>query len=183
MSFLSSNVNCVSLNTRGLRDSVKRKSIFLFCKNVKANCILLQETHSVKADEDFSNEILRQLELISANENTSSYTEKWELFKFKVHQISIKHSKIIAHQNKQKETEVIRELNHICSKPFFNDNDKQRRSILQSLDDIYIKKAKGAYVRSRAKWIEDGEKSTAYFCRLEKIRQERNAINSLQIDS
>lgn len=135
-------------------------------------------------NESFSNEIIEQLNLISNDENLNSYTEKWEFFKFKVRQISIRHSKLIAIQSKQKETEIIRELNHICSKPFFNENDKQRKITLQSyLDDIYTKKAKGAYLRSRARWIEDGEKSTAYFCRLEKIRQERNAINSLQIDN
>ncbi len=43
----------VSLNTRGLRDSFKRKSIFLFCKNEKVQCFLLQETHSVDLDEKF----------------------------------------------------------------------------------------------------------------------------------
>jgi len=42
-----------SLNTRGLRDFVKRKSVFLFCKNEKAQCFLLQETHSVDMDEKF----------------------------------------------------------------------------------------------------------------------------------
>lgn len=49
----NSNLNVVSLNTRGLRDSIKRKSIFLFCKNLKASCILLQETHSIASDENF----------------------------------------------------------------------------------------------------------------------------------
>lgn len=43
----------VSLNTRGLRDFVKRKSVFLFCENEKAQCFLLQETHSVEIDEKF----------------------------------------------------------------------------------------------------------------------------------
>ena len=51
-----------------------------------------------------------------------------------------------------------------------------------SLDSIYINKAKGAYIRSRAKWIEEGERSSAYFCRLEKRRQERNEIKTLVID-
>jgi len=32
---------------------VKRKAIFLFCKEQKANCIFLQETHSVLNDEKF----------------------------------------------------------------------------------------------------------------------------------
>lgn len=43
----------ISLNARGLRDNIKRKSIFLFCKGEKANFILLQETHSKPEDEKF----------------------------------------------------------------------------------------------------------------------------------
>ena len=49
------------------------------------------------------------------------------------------------------------------------------------LDTIFIHKAKGAYIRSKAKWIEEGEQNTSYFCRLEKRRQERNAIKTLLI--
>ncbi len=43
----------LSLNVRGLRNNVKRKAIFLFCEEQKANCIFLQETHSVEADTQF----------------------------------------------------------------------------------------------------------------------------------
>lgn len=53
MSFFSSDFSFVSLNARGLRDSIKRKSIFLFCKNQKSQCYLLQETHSNYMDEKF----------------------------------------------------------------------------------------------------------------------------------
>lgn len=42
-----------SLNVRGLKNNIKRKAIFLFCKEIKANLILLQETHSNKDDEKF----------------------------------------------------------------------------------------------------------------------------------
>lgn len=43
----------ISLNTRGLRDHVKRKAVFLFCKGQKAHCTFLQETHSGDADATF----------------------------------------------------------------------------------------------------------------------------------
>ena len=36
----------MSLNVRGIRDAVKRKAMFLFCKISEADLILLQETHS-----------------------------------------------------------------------------------------------------------------------------------------
>lgn len=43
----------ISFNARGLRDSIKRKAIFLFCKSKKPQCVLLQETHSTDKDEKF----------------------------------------------------------------------------------------------------------------------------------
>lgn len=46
---------------------------------------------------------------------------------------------------------------------------------------MYVMKAQGAFVRSRAKWMEEGEKNTAYFCQLEKRRQQSNAIHTLVI--
>lgn len=43
----------MSLNVRGLKNSTKRKAIFLFCKDQKSQCVFLQETHSVMIDEKF----------------------------------------------------------------------------------------------------------------------------------
>lgn len=42
---LKTDISFSSFNTRGLKDSIKRKAVFLFCKGQKANCIFLQETH------------------------------------------------------------------------------------------------------------------------------------------
>lgn len=79
--------------------------------------------------------------------------------------------------------EIIKEINGICIKSYLSENDKQKLLLLQSsLDNIYVDKAKGAYIRSRAKWIEEGERSSAYCCRLEKKRQERNGIKALLIN-
>uniref|UniRef100_A0A3B3IJR3 Reverse transcriptase domain-containing protein n=1 Tax=Oryzias latipes TaxID=8090 RepID=A0A3B3IJR3_ORYLA len=139
---------------------------------------------SLLTNETFCNAVIELLETLNSDSTLKSYTDKWEFFKFKVRQTAIKHSKLIAKHYKQKETEILTELNQICSKPVFNEDDKQRRSILQcSLDDIYIKKAKGAFIRSRAKWVELGEKSTSYFCNLEKKRQEKNTIKKLHINN
>jgi hypothetical protein len=49
------------------------------------------------------------------------------------------------------------------------------------LDEIYSEMAKGAQIRSRAKYIENGEKSTSYFLNLEKIHQTKNNILKLKI--
>jgi len=38
-------LNCLSLNVKGIRDKIKRKSIFKWCKDQKADVVFLQETH------------------------------------------------------------------------------------------------------------------------------------------
>ena len=44
------------------------------------------------------------------------------------------------------------------------------QSVLQQLADLDVEDAKGAQVRAQARWIEEGESSSAYFFRLEKKR-------------
>lgn len=43
-------LSLVSFNARGLRDSVKRKALFLFAKKHKSDFCFLQECHSTKDD-------------------------------------------------------------------------------------------------------------------------------------
>ena len=57
---------------------------------------------------------------------------------------------------------------------FFSENE---------LDELYNSKAKGSQVRSRAKWINDGEKNTKFFLGLEKSHQTSNVIDELKIDN
>ncbi len=121
---------------------------------------------------------------ITSDSNLSTYRSKWEYLKYKIRQISISNSKILSRETKGKELEIITEINYLCNRSSLNENSKQKLITLQSsLDNIYLSKAEGAYIRSRAKWIEEGERSSAYFCRLEKRRQERNAIRTLIIDN
>lgn len=123
----------------------------------------------------------KNINIIYQDPNITSYLNKWEYFKFRARQI--KHSKMKSAISKQKEEETIKENNKICNKPSLSEPDKQQMYHLQTcLGDIYTTKAKGAYLRSRAKWIENGEKSTVYFCRLERKRQEKNSIKSLMIN-
>ena len=48
---------------------------------------------------------------------------------------------------------------------------------------LNIHHAKGAQIRSRTKWMEEGEKNTKYFLGLEKARAVRNTITQLKTDS
>uniref|UniRef100_A0A1A8EWE2 Reverse transcriptase domain-containing protein n=1 Tax=Nothobranchius korthausae TaxID=1143690 RepID=A0A1A8EWE2_9TELE len=121
---------------------------------------------------------------VMADNTIVSYVSKWEFLKFKFREFSIHFGKSFHKNNKLAELNLIKEINMYCNKASPNESDKQKLLTLQGkLDKMYLKKAEGAYIRSRAKWIEDGEKSTAYFCQLERRRQERNSIKTLLIQN
>ena len=48
---------------------------------------------------------------------------------------------------------------------------------------MYDFKLKGLIVRSRARWVEHGEKSTKYFFNLERRNKVYNTIHSLHLDT
>lgn len=132
----------------------------------------------------FVKTIIATINNITGDSQFTTYREKWEYLKYKVRQISISSGKLLSRNSRKKEFEIINEINSICNRPSLNEINKQKLILLQSsLDQIYVDKAKGAYIRSRAKWIEEGERSSAYFCRLEKKRQERNGVKSLLINN
>lgn len=108
---------------------------------------------------------------------------KWEFLKYKLREYSITYGINLKEKRQKKEIQLIQEIIKCCCKSILTDEDKDKLINLHSLlDELYIRKAKGAYVRSRAKWMEEGEKNSSYFCNLEKRRQERNVEGNLLIN-
>lgn len=132
-------------------------------------------------NEKFSFKIKELILDIKNSNNFSSNKARWEFLKYKIREFFIKYSKILAKVRKQQEHNIIYEINKCCNNSTLNELDKAKIVSLQ-FDKLYIKKAMGAYIRSKAKWIEEGEKSTYYFCRLEKRRQRNNPVLSLIIN-
>ena len=58
----------------------------------------------------------------------------------------------------------------------------KRKSLKNELDMLYQDDSTAAYIRSRAKWVEQGEKSTSYFLKLKNHHQSTNCINILKND-
>lgn len=56
------------------------------------------------------------------------------------------------------------------------------QSVLHQLAELDVEVAKGAQVRTRARWIEEGESSSAYFFRLEKKRGADRWISAIRND-
>ena len=58
-------------------------------------------------------------------------------------------------------------------------DDSQIKSLEGALSSLVLQEAEGAKIRSRAQWIEEGEKPTCFFFRLENKRAAKNSFDSL----
>ena len=58
-------------------------------------------------------------------------------------------------------------------------DDSQIKSLEGALSSLVLQEAEGAKIRSRAQWIEEGEKPTRFFFRLENKRAAKNSFDSL----
>ncbi len=83
------------------------------------------------------------------------------------------------------EDNIIAHISSIIEKGIDNFTEEDQLKLTESqnkLDDIYRRKAEGAFVRSRKKWLEEGEQNSSYLFRLEKQRANHNTIHQLDID-
>ena len=146
--------------------------------------IFLKFNSSLLKNDEYYQIIKSLLSEIESSVELTTSIKTWEFLKFKFCEYSITFSKKYKKELDQKELEIINQLNSLCCKQMLYGVDKQTILKLQSnLDEIYTHKAQGAFIRSRAKWIEEGEKISAYFCGLEKNRQEINIVKSLLINN
>lgn len=84
---------------------------------------------------------------------------------------------------KLEELTVVKERMKLYNKSDWSEEERERINTLQTKrDDTHMNKARGAYLMSGARWIEEGEKNTAYFCNLEKRREEHHSICQFMID-
>ncbi len=112
-----------------------------------------------------------------------SNLNKWEWFKFKVKQIAIDTGKFLSVRRKQKQRELIGEINSlVVNTQELPENSAKLQSLQSQLDELYSEKANGAYIRSRARWIERGEKSSSYFFGLENKGKTKKKISKLRIN-
>jgi len=58
---------------------------------------------------------------------------------------------------------------------------QQYKDVKEALSGLYDRKAEGAILRARARWLSQGEKNTKYFLGLEKRNYNRTCINQLDL--
>jgi exonuclease III len=118
-------------------------------------------------------------------ESTLPYKLIWDLCKIKIKEFSVKYG--ICQSRKRKENmynieNKIQDIDKSLAEKFEKNLYDKRKLLQEQLDNDILLKARGAQIRSRAKWIEDGERSNSYFLRLESHRQTNNKIELLLTD-
>lgn len=117
--------------------------------------------------------------------NERSFGNNWELLKFELGKYFRKFGALLAKSRRAEETNIVSEITQLLQKSpgELTEQDKLDLSNLQTkLDELYSQKAKGAFIRSRTKWLEEGEQNSHYFFNLEKHRSNNNTINKLNIN-
>ena len=79
---------------------------------------------------------------------------------------TIAYSSFKKKQDDNKEKQLIQEIENM-EKQNNNENQNTLQEKKSELEEIRKKKVEGLFVRSRAKWIDQGEKVSKYFCNLE----------------
>lgn len=133
-------------------------------------------------DDIFCDTVKISAEQIFRDKNMN-HIQKWEYFKFKLREAEMRQGKEIKNINVSKEINVMNELNTLMKKDNLSeDNEIKLKRLKEEIDDAYINMAKGAFIRSKAKWLELGERNSSYFFALEKRNQKRNNISALKIN-
>jgi len=144
----------------------------------------------------FNNKVLnddyykRQIKNIVGNieKENVNFCDKWEMLKIKCREFTQR----FCAQNKKCEDVLRRDLekklkmiqNEIDEVDVIDEQTKKEFiRVKYELEELYKKDCRGASIRARVKWIEEGEKNTKYFMGLEKINGEKKNIVRLRKDN
>ena len=113
------------------------------------------------------------------------YCQFWDLLKVKIKEHSVLYCKKRNIYKKNRllylEEQIDKIDEQIASKKYHDNILNLKKMELKSEIEIELRlQAKASQIRSKAQYVEEGEKNTAYFLSLEKQRQISNTIYEIQ---
>lgn len=193
--FIARRIDFCLVNENVINDCVSCEIISTAHSDHRAVCIELTDdtfqkgpgywrfNNSFLTDPDFLDEMNKNLNNWVKNEDAVDEQEQWELCKLKIKQFCSDFGKEKARKRRNDILDLQIQLKKIEKQCGEEPENETLQDVLlktkQKLEILEISRAKGAQIRSRAKWIEDGEKNTKYFLTLERIRARSNYITHL----
>lgn len=133
---------------------------------------------------DNINQLIDMFKLETTEENAEV---RWELLKMKIKNETVQFSKTLAVKRRNNIIEVQNDLNMCESSLAIAPTDvkliQQREALKFQLDLYEQDKLKSAQIRSKERWIQEGDKNTKYFLGLEKSRANSKLFSSLELDN
>lgn len=103
----------------------------------------------------------------------------WDLIKYRIRQVSIRFSKVKANARRQRLKTIedsLKQCEDDCSRHPSPENIEKLEIIRSEYELFYEHLARGAIIRSRANWYEQGEKSNKFFLNLETHKKSKSSI-------
>lgn len=138
---------------------------------------------TILKEESYKERIKQLLEVSKLNK---IYAEEkriwWDNVKLDIKSLSIHYCKLLKKAKIRKETEIRKEIDQEEKRQEQNLNEEDIGKILnlrEKLREIEDEKCKGAIIRSKAKYVVEGERCTKFFFDLEKNRQRADLMKEV----
>ena len=122
---------------------------------------------------------------IKESEEIADKRIQWDYIKYKIRIETIVYCKTKC-KNSRKREKFINDQIKLIEQSDTSCDDEEKTSKLEEykiqLEEIYSEKTNGAIIRSKARWHEEGEKSTKYFLSLEKRNHSKTCMKKLQLN-
>ena len=106
---------------------------------------------------------------------------QWEIIKYEIRRFSIKYSGAKKRGNQEMKTVLEKKLSDLEEKEHLGEEHiyLEIEELRSQINNFAIEEAQGSIIRSRTRWVEEGEKSTAYFFNLEKQNSIKKNIRKI----
>ena len=181
---------CTSTISHGFRSDHSYISLTLQGNSISRGRGYWKLNNSHLNDETFCDSIKSIIDE-TQNGNYDSYGGLWDVIKFKVKDYSIGYGIRKKKEQTKAKSDLENKLTTIKSNISEIDSANGQRlselycelnTVEEKLNSIKSKEIQGIITRSKAQWVEEGERSTRYFLGLEKIKQKRKTISKLKND-
>lgn len=149
--------------------------------------------NSLLTDDEFKKQVVDAILQVHTNFKDQDHRSRWEMIKMAIRDKAIERGICLARSRKNKIQALERALlNNVKARDeeskevlldLFDDYDSHIQGIQAELEELTLFRAQGAILRSRANWIELGERNNAYFLNLEKHNFNKKTITQLREQS